>query len=96
MTTKTIWLEGASRREYNGELSYVDSQADHASTTALLCDGLWFPAIGVVTQVQQGKRLVDGDSLQYDDLWDLVKNPRAVLVGAWDEMNYLLWTPNTQ
>ncbi len=91
---KTLWLVGADRNEDNGELWYVDSRSDLASSVKLLSDALWVPAIGVVTQVtDEAKRVIDGNDLQYDDLRKLVKRARAVLVGAWDEMNYLIWTP---
>ncbi len=91
---KTLWLVGADRNEDNGELWYVDSRSDLASSVKLLSDALWVPAIGVVTQVtDETARVIDGGDLQHDDLRKLVKRARAVLVGAWDEMNYLIWTP---
>jgi hypothetical protein len=93
---KTLWLEGAPRKEDNGELWYVDSQSDRSDIVKLLSDTLWFTAIGVVAKWREGEQVVDGNSLNYDDLRDLVKEPCAVLVGAWDEMNYLIWTPSGQ
>lgn len=88
---RTVWLVGAQPEYYNGELWVIDSEVEAHVVQGLLQELLWFPAVAVLTEVND--RFSDNDKVELEPLWDIVRDPEAVLVGGWDAMNYLLWTP---
>jgi hypothetical protein len=92
---KTIWLSGAKRRWADGELWYVDASSDFDHLVKMLQRELWFPAICVLAQLP--KSLAGGlpDEIEYARLGELLQEPQAILVGGWDAMNYLIWTPGS-
>jgi hypothetical protein len=91
----TAWLKDADPPYYNGELWYADRSSTFAAIETLLRDLLWFPAIAVLVQAPDGRRLTNDSKISFESLSVLVERPRAILIGAWDAMNYLLWTPVT-
>jgi hypothetical protein len=54
---------------------------------------VWFPAIATVIQIAEANELRERSEIGFEVLAELVREPRAILVGGWDAMNYLLWTP---
>lgn len=87
----TAWLTGAQPQYHNGELWHAGLGDDVKSVEALLKDLLWFPAIAVVARLPDDTKL--GENIGYEVLADIVQDPEVILVGAWDAMNYLIWTP---
>ncbi len=89
----TAWLHGADQAYQDGELWYADSRTELAGVVAMLDLALWFPAVGVLTMLPDDTVIADREPLAYDRLWPLVRDAHVILIGAWDAMNYLLWTP---
>ncbi|HXB66334.1 MAG TPA: hypothetical protein VNV42_15810 [Solirubrobacteraceae bacterium] len=89
----TAWLAGAEPPYYDGELWYVAGHAKRTAARSLLADLLWFPAIATVIQIAEADELRECSEIDFEVLAELVREPRAILVGGWDAMNYLLWTP---
>lgn len=90
----TAWLTGAKPAYYNGELWYVDQHSTCDALEVMLHDLLWFPAVAAVVEVNE--ELVDDGAIDFGALARLVERPRAILIGAWDAMNYLLWAPSPE
>lgn len=88
----TAWLTGAAPSYYNGELWYVTGHVDQGVARSLLADLLWFPSIATVIHADMAE-LLEGREISFETLAELVRKPRAILVGGWDAMNYLIWTP---
>jgi hypothetical protein len=92
-TYKTAWLCDAERAEDNGELWYVDRESSFAGMVTMLEKELWFPSVCILTGRTEGKILGHGELITYKTLSDMTRTLRAALIGGWDSMNYLLWTP---
>jgi hypothetical protein len=89
----TAWLQGADQPYQDGELWYVDSRSQLPDVITMLDEVLWFPTVAVLTKLPDGSVIDDSESLAYGFLRQLVRDALVVLVGGWDAMNYLLWTP---
>lgn len=90
---QTVWLYGADESYQDGELWCADSRTELVGVVAMLRKALWFPAVGVLTTLPDDTTVSDGETLALDRLWPLVRDADVVLIGAWDAMNYLIWTP---
>jgi hypothetical protein len=92
----TIWLTGATPSYYNGELWFIAGDVDREAARSLLADLLWFPSIATVTNIFDASKLHEGGEINFEALAELVREPYAILVGGWDAMNYLIWTPGSR
>jgi hypothetical protein len=89
----TAWLQGADQPYQDGELWYVDSRSQLPDVITMLDRALWFPTVAVLGKLPDGSVIDDREALAYGFLRQLVRDALLVLVGGWDAMNYLLWTP---
>jgi hypothetical protein len=89
----TVWLQGARHPYQDGELWYQGYRASPADVEDMLGRALWFPAVGVVLTLPEGTKVEAGQCLDYEILAGWMQRPDVVLVGGWDAMNYLIWTP---
>jgi hypothetical protein len=92
----TAWLVGANPAYYNGELWYVDKSSTLSAVERLLHDLLWFPAVAVLAKAPEGRHPTKDSEISLESLSVLVERPHAILIGAWDAMNYLFWSPVTE
>lgn len=90
---QTLWIRGAERPSFNNELWFVGPESQVNDVRQALLEELWFPAVGMLTRLPDDLVFSDNQVISYDLLRTLVMNLEAVIVGAWDSMNYLVWSP---
>ena len=92
----TVWITGAKESYQNGELWFAGQGVDEEFVTKMLEQTLWFPAVAVLIRNVTDASLRHGQTIPYSALRNLAQAPSLVLCGAWDAMNYLLWTPSAR